>query len=103
MAATALVSARLDPSMREQATAILRKANLTDTTVIRRVYEYIVTTGDVPEFVKTGEFEVGAPAERDHFDDMAEWLACGPFADEDWTWLSDDVVADSKGRGWNDE
>lgn len=104
MAATALVSARLEPATKERAEEVIRAANLSDTTVIRRVYEYIVTVGDVPEFVKTGEYDVELRKRpRDHFDDMATWMVRGPFSNEDFSWLSDDVVADALSSRFADE
>ncbi len=103
MTATALVSARLEPEVKERAQVILRSAGLTDTIVIRRIYDYIVSVGDVPEFVKTGEFSVPAVEQRDHFDDMVDWMLGGPFSGEDWSWLQDDAVKEARGERWDDE
>lgn len=99
MAATALVSARLEPEVKERAQGVLRAAGLSDTEVIRRVYDYIVAVGDVPDFVRTGEYSARVTTSHDHFDDMAEWLLTGPFAREDPSWTVD-VTVDAVLKGW---
>lgn len=78
MAATATVAARLEPELKERADTILEQAHLSSSTLIRRVYEYVVYTGDVPEFVKTGEYGVKLSLEGQ--DDPLERLRHGPLS-----------------------
>ena len=61
--ATTVVAARIDDAVKRQADMILKSAHVTPTELVRRVYDYIVYLGDVPEFVKCGEF--AAPAESE--------------------------------------
>lgn len=60
---TTVVAARIDDDVKEQADKILRAAQLTPTQLVRRVYDYIVLNGDIPEFIKVGESEVTVDAE----------------------------------------
>lgn len=50
MAATALVAARIDPGLKEEAEKVLRAEGVTPFQTLRRVYEYVVVMGEVPEF-----------------------------------------------------
>lgn len=58
---TTVVAARIDDAVKEQVDKILKAAQLTPTQLVRHVYDYIVVTGDVPEFVKTGECDITMP------------------------------------------
>ncbi|MEY8437772.1 hypothetical protein AAK967_08550 [Atopobiaceae bacterium 24-176] len=79
MAATATVAARLEPELKERADVILEQAHISSSTLIRRMYEYVVFMGDVPEFVKTNEYEVALA--REDQEDPLEWLRHGPLAE----------------------
>ena len=93
MSATALVSARLEPNLRDGAHRVIEGYGLTQTQVIRRVYEYIVVMGDVPEFVKTDEYDIQYNERRDSFDDMLLWLETGPFSGLDLSGLTEEEVS----------
>ncbi len=56
--ATTIVAARIDDEVKRRADKVLAAARLTPTQLVRRVYDYIATVGDVPEFVKVDEHEV---------------------------------------------
>lgn len=100
MAATATVAARLEPELKERADAILEQAHLSGSTLIRRVYEYVVYTGDVPEFVKTGEYGVRLSLEGQ--DDPLEWLRHGPLSLIDFSSVPDTYV-DEAMQEWADK
>lgn len=100
MAATATVAARLEPELKERADAILEQAHLSGSTLIRRVYEYVVYTGDVPEFVKTGEYGVRLSLEGQ--DDPLEWLRHGPLSHIDFSSVPDTYV-DEAMQEWADK
>lgn len=93
MSATTLVAARLEPNLKERAERTIKSNDLTTSDVIRRVYEYIVVTGDVPEFVKTDEYDVRIVSEKDRFSAASGWLRNGPLSKYDFTGLSDDEIS----------
>ncbi len=53
--ATTIVAARIDDEVKRRADKVLAAAQLTPTQLVRRVYDYLATVGDVPEFVKVDE------------------------------------------------
>ena len=93
MSASALVSARLEPRLRDDAQKVIESHGLSQTQVIRRVYEYIVVMGDVPEFVKTNEYEMRYNERSDPFDDMLLWLETGPLSKVDFSGLTDEEIS----------
>lgn len=96
MASTTTVAARLDPELREQASAILQKAHITDTDLIRKVYEYVVYMGDVPEFVKTGEYSVRIPrSPKTKYERLADTIETSQLKSYDLTGLTDQEVLDT--------
>lgn len=104
MAATALVAARVEPELKQQARAVLEKEGLTESLLIRRVYEYVVHMGTVPEFVRTGAYDMAIPAEpRDKFDDLLFELEHGPLADVDFTGHEWSSVRDLKATALEDK
>ena len=83
MAATALAAARMEPELRNRAKKVLSHAGMTESQLIRRVYEYIVYLGDVPEFIKLGEYDIALPqpaARRDKFDALHAAIVNNPFS-----------------------
>ena len=69
--ATTIVAARIDDEVKRRADKVLAAAQLTPTQLVRRVYDYLATVGDVPEFVKVDEscvvLDVEDPVLRQHF------------------------------------
>ena len=81
MAATALAAARMEPELRARAKEVLSHAGVTESQLIRRIYEYIVYLGDVPEFIKTGEYDIALPRpKRDKFDALRSTIENNPFS-----------------------
>ena len=50
--ATAVVSARVDETIRQKADAIMRKAGLTPSDVIQGVWSAMAQTGEIPEIAR---------------------------------------------------
>lgn len=95
MAATTLVAARLEPELKNRADKTIRSHNLTATDVIRRVYEYIVITGDIPEFIETDEYDVRIAEKPDKFSEALDWIRNGPLSGYNLSALSDDEMAET--------
>lgn len=95
MAATSMVTARLDPTLKKKAGTVLRRANITESELVRKVYEYIVYLGDVPEFVKTGEYEVEDMPEADKFSRLVKAIEASPLAKADLSGATDDSIAET--------
>jgi antitoxin component of RelBE/YafQ-DinJ toxin-antitoxin module len=93
MTATSMVTARLDPTLKKKAGAVLRRANITESELVRKVYEYIVYLGDVPEFVKTGEYEVEDISEADKFSRLVAAIEGSPLAKADLSDATDESIA----------
>lgn len=86
MSATALVAARMEPELRDRAKALLERDGMTESRLIRRVYEYVVHLGRVPEFLKTGEFDMVMPlGGDDKFDELLFLIESNPFNAYDFT------------------
>lgn len=63
--ATAIVSGRVDLAVRDRANAYIHAAGLTAADVIKRVWENIAQTGEVPASQQgAAEQELGGPFER---------------------------------------
>lgn len=91
MTATALVAARMEPELRERTKALLDRDGITESQLIRRVYEYVAFLGRVPEFVKTGEFDMVVPlGGDDKLDELLFLIENNPFNTYDFTGVSDD-------------
>lgn len=94
MAATALVAARMEPELKERAHAVLVRAHLTETQVIRNLFEHIVYEDRVPDIVLTScaiEYEGESP--RPHpFADLLDFMENGPLSAYDWTGLDEDSL-----------
>ena len=70
----------MEPELKEKARSVLERDGVTESQLIRRVYEYIVYLGKVPDFVKTGEFDMVIPMEKgDKFDELLFLLENNPF------------------------
>lgn len=100
MAATALAAARIEPELKERAREILEQHDMTESQLIRRVYEYIVEAGAVPEFTLVEEYDVhletGKRVKRkDKFERMLEWMRTGPLTRYDFTGIGDDALRES--------
>lgn len=86
MAATALVAARVEPELKQQARAVLEQEGITESVLIRRVYEYVVHMGGVPEFVRTGTYDMAIPtAPQGKLERLLFDLEHGPLAHVDFT------------------
>ncbi|MGN0076151.1 MAG: hypothetical protein ACI38Z_04160 [Parafannyhessea sp.] len=94
MAATSMVTARLDPALKKQAGDVLKRANVTESELVRKVYEYIVYLGDVPEFVKTDEYEVEDMSDN-KFSRLVRAIENSPLAKADLSNATDESVAET--------
>lgn len=94
MAATTLVAARISPELKNRAHGIMREKDLTDSKVIRRVYEYIVHLGEVPEFLLVDEYPL-PEVEKDKFQRHVEWMKNGPLSKMDWSFFTDEALAEA--------
>ncbi len=97
MSSTVMVAARMEPELKERARAVLERDGLTESQLIRRVYEYVVYLGRVPDFIKTGEFDMVIPVEGgDKFDELLFLLENNPFNSFDFTALGDMNLKEAK-------
>lgn len=96
MAATALVAARVEPELKERAHVVLTRANVTETQVIRNLFERIAHEGKVPDIVLTScaiEYEGRQPEDKPHpFAELLDFMERGPFSTYDWTRLGEDSL-----------
>ena len=96
MAATALVAARVEPELKQRAKTVLDRKGVTESQLIRRVYEYVVHTGDIPEFVLVDDCLVDTAAERPgKFGRLIDFAKDGPFSSFDWSSLEMDPLEDT--------
>lgn len=104
MAATALVAARMEPELREGARRLLALEGVSESQLIRRVYEYVVHLGRVPEFVKTGEFDMLLPVEGDDkLDELLFLIQNNPFNAYDFSGITDDGLREDRGVAREDK
>ena len=93
MAATALVAARVEPELKEGARAVLEREGLTESQLIRRVYEYVVSMDEVPQFVLADQFGIELDTgRRDKFQRLLSWMRDDPFAAYDFSSISDEAI-----------
>lgn len=52
---TTVISARIDDDVKETVDRVLAAAKLSPSQLLRRVYHYIATVGDVPDFMRDDE------------------------------------------------
>lgn len=76
--ATAIVSGRVDITTRDRAGAYIKAAGITAAEVIKRVWEHIALTGEIP-----GAAEDSQDTE-DPFDDFMSFCSSLPVRENDW-------------------
>ena len=104
MAASAIVATRMEPELKRRAEDVLRRERITGSQLIRRLYSYVATHGAIPSCIMSVEYD-GRLNEKspDKFDDMVAWISGAPFASEDFSFLTDEVVAQTlkeRGEAW---
>jgi antitoxin component of RelBE/YafQ-DinJ toxin-antitoxin module len=96
MAATALAAARIDPKVKARAVEVLNEYHLSESDLIRSVYEYVVRFDDVPEFVKTREYAIVPEAHpKDRFAATLDLIDSSPFSHESYAFLTDEEIEDT--------
>ena len=97
MAATALVAARVEPALKDRAGAVLKRVGMTESQLIRRVFEYVAHEGDVPSFTLSDSYEIDLRSgERIgallRFQPLIDFLNADPYDDRDFTGISDEAI-----------
>ncbi len=96
MAATALVAARVEPELKERAKKILEREGLTESQLIRRVFEYVVHMGEVPEFVFGGDYLVDTTTgETLKYGKLLDFASNGPLSKFNWESMEMDSLKET--------
>lgn len=100
MAATALVAARVEPEVKQKAKEVLDRRGITESQLIRSVFEYVIETGDVPVFTFSDAYEIDLETgeripRRDKFQRLLDWVRTGPLSQYDWSSIPDDALEET--------
>ena len=87
--ASAVVSGRVDETIRQRADVVLRKAGLKPTDVIQAVWAAMAKTGEVPEFMRMSATTL---AKQDAMDALNSFLGSLPPVNRELAGMSDDDI-----------